>query len=127
MPPEKGSPQDWLIHAESDLQLAATGKLPKVLYETLCFLAQQAAEKAVKAVLIANSVPSTKTHNIGTLIGMLPTNVVFPGELEEAVGLTTYAVMARYPGDLEPVTEDEYLEALSLAEKVINWAKDQIS
>ena len=37
MPPEKGSPQDWLIHAESDLQLAATGKLPKVLYETLCF------------------------------------------------------------------------------------------
>jgi len=52
---------------------------------------------------------------------------LFPGELEEAVGLTTYAVMARYPGDLEPVTEDEYLEALSLAEKVINWAKDQIS
>ena len=84
-------------------------------------------EKAVKAVLIANGVPSTKTHNIGTLIGMLPSNVVFPGELEEAMGLTTYAVMARYPGDLEPVTEDEYLEALSLAEKVIAWARDQIS
>jgi HEPN domain-containing protein len=127
MPPERGSPQDWLVHAESDLQVAVTGKSPKVLYETLCFHVQQAVEKALKAILIANKIPSTKTHNIGTLIGMLPTNVVFPGELEEAVGLTTYAVMTRYPGDLEPVTEDEYLEALSLAEKVINWAKDQIS
>ncbi len=127
MPPEKGSPQDWLIHAESDLQLAATGKLPKVLYETLCFHAQQAVEKAVKAVLIANGVPSTKTHNIGTLVGMLPGTIVFPGELEDAIGLTTYAVMARYPGDLEPVSEGEYLEALSLAEKVLAWAKNQIS
>ena len=127
MPPEKGSPQDWLIHAESDLQLAATGKSPKVLFETLSFHAQQAVEKALKAVLIANNVPSTKTHNIGTLIEMLPSNVVFPKELKEAAGLTVYAVMTRYPGDLEPVTEDEYLEALSLAEKVINWAKDQIS
>jgi HEPN domain-containing protein len=127
MPPEKGSPQDWLIHSESDLQLAANGKSPKVLYETLCFHVQQAVEKAIKAVLIANNVPSSKTHNIGTLIGMLPTNVELPIELEEAMGFTTYAVMARYPGDLEPVTEDEYLGALSLAEKVIDWAKDQIS
>ena len=77
MPPEKGSPQDWLIHAESDLQLTATGKSPKVLFETLSLHAQQAVEKALKAVLIANNVPSTKTHNIGTLIEMLPSNVVF--------------------------------------------------
>ena len=41
--------------------------------------------------------------------------------------MTTYAVMARYPGDLEPVSESEYIEALSLAEKVLDWAKDQIS
>jgi HEPN domain-containing protein len=127
MPPERGSPQDWLIHAESDLQLAVTGKSPKVLYETLCFHAQQAVEKALKAVLIANKIPSTKTHNIGTLIGMLPAHVELSEELKEAAELTTYAVMARYPGDLEPVTEDEYLEAIGLAKKVLNWAKHQVS
>jgi hypothetical protein len=49
MPPEKGSPQDWLIHAESDLQLAVTGKSPKVLFETLCFHTQQVAEKLNKS------------------------------------------------------------------------------
>lgn len=127
MPPERGSPQDWLIHAESDLQVAVTGKSPKVLYETLCFHAQQAVEKTLKAVLIANKIPSTKTHNIGTLIGMLPAHVELPEELKEAAELTTYAVMARYPGDLEPVTEDEYLEAIGLAKKVLNWAKHQVS
>jgi HEPN domain-containing protein len=127
MPPERGSPQDWLIHAESDLQVAVTGKSPKVLYETLCFHAQQAVEKALKAVLIANKIPSTKTHNIGTLIGMLPAHVELSEELKEAAELTTYAVMARYPGDLEPVTEDEYLEAIGLAKKVLNWAKHQVS
>jgi HEPN domain-containing protein len=79
--------------------LAATGKLPKVLYETLCFHAQQAVEKAVKAVLIANSVPSTKTHNIDTLIGMLPANVELPEKLKEAAEITTYAVMAQYSAD----------------------------
>ena len=62
MPPEKGSPQDWLIHAESDLQLAATGKLPKVLYETLCFHAQQAVEKAVKS---GSSFPCRKGSQLG--------------------------------------------------------------
>lgn len=127
MPPERGSPQDWLIHAESDLQVAVTGKSPKVLYETLCFHAQQAVEKTLKAVLIANKIPSTKTHNIGTLIRMLPAHVELPEELKEAAELTTYAVMARYPGDLEPVTEDEYLEAIGLAKKVLHWAKHQVS
>ena len=31
MPPEKGSPQDWLIHSESDLQLAADRKITEGL------------------------------------------------------------------------------------------------
>ena len=52
---------------------------------------------------------------------------VFPGELEEAIGLTTYAVMARYPVTLNLFQKVTYLEALSLAEKVLAWAKNQIS
>ena len=71
MPPEKirkGSPRDWLLHANSDLELARTGKSPGVLYETLCFHAHQAVEKAIKAVLLAHKVPIIKSHNIGALI-----------------------------------------------------------
>jgi HEPN domain-containing protein len=129
MPPEKvekGSPQDWLRYAQSDLELARTGKSPKVLFETLCFHAHQTAEKAIKAVLIAHSIPIIKSHNIGTLISLLPAELDCPPELQEAMSLTDYAVSSRYPGDLEPVTKADYQEALDLAEKVLKWAEKEI-
>ena len=130
MPPEqvrKGSPQDWLLHANSDLELARTGKSPKVLLETLCFHAHQAVEKAIKAVLLDHKVPIIKSHNIGALIKLLPEDVQRLAELKEAISLTDYAVLSRYPGDLEPVTEKEYKEALKLAKKVVAWAERSIS
>jgi HEPN domain-containing protein len=130
MPPEqvrKGSPQDWLLHANSDLELARTGKSPKVLFETLCFHAHQAVEKAIKAVLVAHKVPIIKSHNIGALIKLLPEDIQRLPELKEAMGLTDYAVLSRYPGDLEPVTEKEYKDAVQLAEEVIQWAERLIT
>jgi len=51
-----GSPPDWLHRARSDLNLARLSRPEGVLLEDLCFHAQQAAEKALKAVLVANSV-----------------------------------------------------------------------
>ena len=45
-----GSAADWLARAKGDLALAEI-PLPKgAFYEDLCFHAQQAAEKALKAV-----------------------------------------------------------------------------
>ncbi len=42
---------------------------------------------------------------------------------KEAMSLTEYAVLSRYPGDLEPVTEKEYKESVELAKKVVQWAE----
>jgi HEPN domain-containing protein len=64
MPLDAGSPEAWMQYAQSDLQLAHSGNHPGVLFEALCFHAQQAVEKALKAVLIATQVPAPKTHNI---------------------------------------------------------------
>jgi HEPN domain-containing protein len=129
MPPKlvrKGGPHDWLLHANSDLELARTGKSPGILLETLCFHAHQAVEKAIKAVLIAYRIPIIKSHNIGALIKLLPEGIQYSPELKEAISLTDYAVLSRYPGDLEPVTEKEYQDAIQLAEKVMQWAKRSI-
>src|SRR5829696_10527795 len=55
MPPERRPPDDpreWLNRARSNL-VRAQAILPGVYLEDLCFDAQQAAEKAIKAVLIA--------------------------------------------------------------------------
>lgn len=62
--PESGSGQDWLTRARSDLALARMTKTRAVLYEHLCFHAQQASEKALKAVLGSHGVPFPKTHDL---------------------------------------------------------------
>ena len=118
-----GSPADWLRYAYSDLELAHVRRESNVLFEGLCFHAQQAAEKALKAVLIAKGVPPPKTHNIRTLLDLLPQDLVAPQEIEDAASLTDYAVTSRYPGDFESVDEEEYKEAVRSAETVVLWAE----
>ena len=86
MPPEEiepGEPGDWLRHARSDLELARTSRDSKILLEDLCFHAQQATEKALKAVLVFKSLPLLRTHNIRTLMDLLPEDLNLP---EEAKG-----------------------------------------
>lgn len=44
----------------------------------------------------------------------------------ESAKLTNYATETRYPDDYSKITEDEYKEAIILAEKVYDWALKQI-
>ena len=121
-----GSAVDWLRYAISDLEIARITQSPQILLDGLCFHAQQAAEKALKAVLIAQAIPFPRTHNITILIDLLPQDISLPSEMEAAALLTDYAVLTRYPGNLEPITEEEYSEAVRLAETVVHWAETLI-
>lgn len=103
-----GSPADWLRHAFSDLALAGIAPLAPILYEDLCFHAQQAAEKALKAVLIAYAIPVPRTHNLRTLLDLLPSDLSVSSDIQAAAGLSDYAVASRYPGIGEPVEDEEY-------------------
>ena len=47
-----GNARDWLRYARSDLALASLSPSAGIMLETFCFHSQQAAEKAIKAVLI---------------------------------------------------------------------------
>ena len=126
MPSEErkpGSPGSWLRHARSDLELARIPRPAGVLYEGLCFHAQQAAEKALKAVLIARRIPAPHTHNIRSLLDLLPGDLNAPAHIQEAATLTDFAVSSRYPADFEPIEEAEYFEAVRLAEAVVSWAE----
>ncbi len=126
MPPEAlaGSPSQWLRHAFSALELARVTPPSGALLESLCFHAQQDAEKALKAVRVASDIPPPRTHNLRTLLDLIPLPI--PDEVEDAAALTDYAVMSRYPGELEPVTDAEYHQAVSLAQAVLSWAKSEI-
>ena len=124
--PQPGSPEDWLWRAGSDLALACISKPDGVLLEELCFHSQQAAEKSIKGILVYQRISFPKTHNIRTLLDLLPDNLSLPSGLEEAVILSDYAVSTRYPGIYEPVDETEYEEAIRLAKRVFGWAETMI-
>lgn len=113
----------WLKRAKSNMARAKMGKIsPEILYEDLCFDAQQAAEKALKSLCIAHKILFLKTHDIAYLIELLEKADVFvPDLVQNAKILTGYAVETRYPGDYEPVGEKEYSEAIEIAEKVLKW------
>ena len=40
--------------------------------------------------------------------------------------LTDYAVVTRYPGVAESVTEEEHQKAVAVAERVVEWAEEQV-
>lgn len=124
---DSGDPVNWLRYAKSDLALAQVLLTPDMIRGSLCFHAQQAAEKALKAILIFKNIPYPKTHNIRTLLDLLPQEIVLPHDVDEAAILTDYAVVSRYPNNIEEITEEEYLEAVKLARAVFIWAESMIN
>ena len=110
----------WIKRAEEDLFTAkALMEFKKPVPWIVCFHAQQAAEKFLKAFLIHHYRPVSKTHDIKALI--LECSKIDPSFRkllkEEVDRLTEYAVETRYPVLLEPTIE-EAREALELASKV---------
>ncbi len=125
--PEAGTPVVWLRYARSDLALAALSPQPEMLLESLCFHAQQAAEKAIKAVLLAmTGAEPPHVHSLGYLLTLLPEGRRPPGA-ESIAQLTRYAVQARYPDDLSEVGEDEWQQAVAIARHVVVWAERVVS
>jgi HEPN domain-containing protein len=129
MPPERFPPDDpreWLNRARSNLALAQM-HLPEAYLEDLCFQAQQAAEKAIKALLIKQGVVFPYVHDLARLLTILEeAGEPIPETIRNAEALTRYAVMTRYPGLAEPVTEAQYEEAIATAEEVIQWVANRI-
>jgi HEPN domain-containing protein len=129
MRPERFPPDDpheWLQRAHSNL-IQARVEREGVYLEDLCFQAQQATAKALKALLIQHGVRFPRTHSLAVLVSLLEqTGERVPEYVRDATRLTDYAIEARYPGLDEMVDREEYLEAVALAEAVIHWVEDSI-
>jgi HEPN domain-containing protein len=116
----------WLQRAESNLHIARRGRGEGVFLEDLCFEAQQAAEKALKALLIYLSGDYPRVHTFTLLLERLEQHVAVLEPIREVVELSDYAVQMRCPGDYYPVSEEEYERALELAGRTLRWVRSQI-
>jgi HEPN domain-containing protein len=116
----------WIDRAKSSLAISKNKPEEDIFLEDLCFQAQQAAEKAIKGLLVFYKVEPEKTHNLVSLIKELSKYITVPDVINETVILNDYAVQTRYPGDYTPVDADEYNDAIKIAENCVNWIKNKI-
>lgn len=96
----------WLRYAEEDLLAAEAALESEVMVPRhACWLAQQAAEKAIKAVLIFLQIDFPRRHDLDALRNLAPAGWQLKESHPDLTGLTEWAVEARYPGEWPEAVE----------------------
>ncbi len=93
---------EWIEKAEGDFATAGREMRARNRpnYDAVCFHAQQAAEKYLKALLQEYGAPVPRTHNLIDLLGLcLPYESTLAFQRDLLIVLDRYAVLYRYPGD----------------------------
>ena len=73
------------------------------------------------------NIPFRFVHDIAELLTVLEQRgISLPEQIRATAELFDYAVEARYPAPIEPVTEDEYKEAVAIGETVVSWVENPI-
>ena len=112
----------WLRKAEDDLRAARVlGSGTPPLRGIAVYHCQQAAEKALKGLLVAFEVRFAKTHDVRALLEMAvaiePTFASWKGA---AIRLTPFAYLYRYPGPGEEPDEETMREAIDDADAIVD-------
>jgi len=133
MKKNKTAAKIWFRKAKDHLAFARAGwKESKIVSDT-CVLCQQAAEKALKALLELENVnvektPPLKTHRLADIIEEC--KKYYPGVEDfrnDCDRLTVY-YFDRYPADVPlNLTEEDAKFAIEVAEKILLFVEDIIS
>jgi len=112
--------EEWLSKADEDFRVAERELAAEPpAFAAVCFHAQQAVEKAMKALLVDFGVDFPRTHDLKFLLDLIKNNTPIFNDLEEAlVNLSVSAVEVRYPGS----KPDRHL-----AEKAVDVMRDFFS
>jgi HEPN domain-containing protein len=110
--------------AKGDLKSAREllGATKEGRLENVVYLAQQAAEKALKAALNHLRIPFPLVHDLGILVALLPDDKVPPGSFDLAL-LNPYASALRYEEPNAILTQLEVEASLQAVQAVIDWAE----
>lgn len=111
----------WLAKADSDLTAARRLLEHPGPYDAVCFHAQQAAEKALKALLAFTNAPQPRTHNLEDLQALCLSTPAAEQLIDlrqlDLSELTPFAVESRYDIEFWPA-QAEAAAAVSLAAEV---------
>lgn len=125
LPPD--DPREWISRAKSNLAVSRYADT-EVDLEDLCFEAQQAAEKCIKAVFIKRGEHFPFSHDLERLLRILELNgLKIPNYVRQSRELTQYAHVTRYPGLAGPVKTRAYRRAVRIAAEVLRWAERHVN
>jgi HEPN domain-containing protein len=109
-----------LLAAEAIL---ATGEA----IDAVCFHAQQAVEKSLKALLALKDIEYPRRHDLGELLSLARKNWPKMDHFEDrVVDLTPYAVLVRYDAEFEPSMQ-QAKEALKVAHEMFDFIQNIVS
>ena len=120
--------KEWLRYA--DMDILSANHLNEIQYpkplEIICYHCQQAAEKMLKALILAYDGELQKTHDLGLLVNELSEFVTFSEDiLNAADSLTPYGVKIRYPQELN-IKEYHVSKALSDMKTLYDFVASKI-
>lgn len=130
--PDSPNPKAWLDFADEDFSFASTGLGdPQThFFPQICFFFQQAAEKYLKAYIIASKLEFKKIHELPTLLQICAKDdFSFNNLQEECNFLTEFYFEARYPVHLPPsnITRKMAEKAKESAKKIGDFVKEKLS
>jgi HEPN domain-containing protein len=113
----------WLRLAREDMAAAEhLGDAAHLPHRVACLLAQQAAEKAIKAVLVAEDMDPPRLHDLRRLLERCASPIM--AELDEPAleDLSRWSIAGRYPVDVDEGTAEDVASCLDTAGRVLELA-----
>lgn len=123
--------KEWYDMAVMDLGVARhldETYRPKPL-EIICYHCQQAAEKAIKALIIyyGGEGGMPKLHDLSFLLNQIKNKAYIEDKYYDyADALTPYGVSVRYPNELF-LEESHVKEALEFSDDILRWVQSIVS
>lgn len=117
----------WLRFAQADLEAgtqldAHASGAPWIP----CFHAQQAAEKALKALIVSRGSEPPKTHDLTALARALG-GWALQEPRPDLDDLSVWATFPRYPGDWPEATGADAVRALTTARQVVRSVAEELA
>lgn len=119
---------EWIQKADEDFGFAEVGLKHSDFFAQVCFHLQQAAEKYLKAVIIANDLEFRPVHDLQELIMIIKDKLPQVEDIaEDCTYLNPYYVDTRYPvhwpSDYDRSTAEAAVEAVN---SIKIWVMDHV-
>jgi HEPN domain-containing protein len=123
--PEPGEAETWLAYAREDFAHGTLGAGSFPRSATWSF--QQAAEKALKAVLLAAGQSVPRTHDVAFVLGRLLDRFPDAESLKEDVlTIAEITPAIRYPGDWPELQSGDLARFSAATGRILEWAEKTI-